>query len=321
MTEVTRRRFIAIAAAGLAGRFDAAAADQPPLALWRGIALGAEAEIRIDGHDDVDALQMINLVRGEIERLENLFSLYRAESAISQLNANGALYAPDPDFLALLSTAANIYRATSGLFDPTVQPIWDAYARECSGDAVCADGVGAAISEVGRRSRAAVGFEHVVFGAEKIAFRRPGMAMTLNGIAQGYITDRVADLLKANGLRHVLVNMGEIRALAGRRDGSGWPVHVAVSRGERLRRRTILLSNQALATSATLGTTLDAAGRLGHILDPRTGAPLSERRQVTVEAPTATLADGLSTALCLMCDRDADATLGAFPGTRVCARV
>ena len=139
------------------------------------------------------------------------------------------------------------------------------------------------------------------------------MAITLNGIAQGYITDRVADLLTAQGLRQVLVDMGEIRALGGRRDGSGWPVHIAASSGNRLARRTVLLDNRALATSATLGTTFDAAGRLGHIVDPRTGYPVSEPRQVTVEAPSATIADGLSTALCLMSGNDAGGVLGTFP--------
>jgi len=317
MTKLTRRRFIAIAAAGLASRFGAAAADQPPPAVWRGVALGAKAEIRIDGHEDMDAGRIITLVRREIDRLESLFSLYRVDSAITRLNENGVLNRPDPDFLVLLSLAAAIYRATGGLFDPTVQPLWDAYARACAGDAECANDGAAAIAAVERQSRAAVGFEHVDFGPDRIVFRRPGMAMTLNGIAQGYITDRVADLMKAQGLRHVLVDMGEIRALGGRRDGSPWPVHIAGSDSEPISPRTVLLDNRALATSAALGTTFDAAGRLGHILDPRTFTPLGVRRQVTVEAPTATLADGLSTALCLMSNRDAGALLAAFAGTRL----
>ena len=53
----------------------------------------------------------------------------------------------------------------------------------------------------------------------RIGFRRPGMAVTLNGVAQGYITDRVADLLRVRGFDNVLVELGEIRALGRHPDG------------------------------------------------------------------------------------------------------
>lgn len=315
MNGLSRRRFIAIAAVGLAGRFTEATAAPPPPAIWQGIALGAKAEIRIDGR--ADAAPVINSVRREIDRLEKLFSLYRTDSAIARLNRNGALADPDPDFLALLSAAAVIHRATGGLFDPTVQPIWDAYARAYGGGPISEDAEDV-IAAVAAKNRSRAGFKHVDFGPDEIVFRRRGMALTLNGIAQGYITDRIADLLGARGLQHVLVDIGEIRALGSRRDGSGWPVQIPAPGSGPVSRRTIFLEDRALATSAALGTTFDAAGHFGHILDPRSGAPLTRHRQVTIEAPSATIADGLSTALCLMPDEsDATLALNAFPDTRL----
>ena len=316
MSGLTRRRFMVIAAAAFAARQGVEMADQPPPALWRGIALGARAEIRIDGYDGEDAADIIALARREIDRLENLFSLYRTNSAIARLNRTGVLAEPDPDFLALLSIAASVHRATDGCFDPTVQPLWDAYAR------LYAEGTGGhnaedALVAISEQTSERVGFDGVRFGPDRIAFQRPGMALTLNGIAQGYITDRIADLMLAQGLRHVLVDVGELRALDGRRDGRGWPVRIAGAGEGETAKRVVLQNNRALATSATLGTTFDAAGRIGHILDPRGGKPISRRLQVTVEAPTAAVADALSTAFCLMSEKAAVAALSAFPDALV----
>jgi thiamine biosynthesis lipoprotein len=136
------------------------------------------------------------------------------------------------------------------------------------------------------------------------------MEMTLNGIAQGYIADRVTRLLEEEGLRDILVDTGELRATGGMPGGGAWPVQLPGGRDTGLRDR-------ALATSAPLGTAFDAAGRVGHILDPRSGYPApAYGRSVTVTAPTAALADALSTALCLLGESDGDLALGAFRGCR-----
>ncbi len=291
MTGLTRRRFIAISAASLAGGISAAGAAKSTV--WRGIALGAEAEIRLDTGDPAGARAVIDSCRLEIARLEKLFSLYRTDSAIARLNRDGAVDNPDPDFLALLSLARSVHRNTGGLFDPTVQPVWSAYAER-------------------RPVQGHIGFDAVSIARDRVAFDRPGMAITLNGIAQGFITDRVASLLRGRGLRHVLVDMGELRALDGRRDGSGWPVRIAGSPA-----KTIRLRDRALATSAPLGTTFDQAGRLGHIIDPRTGRPMTGGRAVTVEAKTAAIADALSTAFCLMPEPASRQALRRYPDARL----
>ena len=144
------------------------------------------------------------------------------------------------------------------------------------------------------------------------------MALTLNGIAQGYIADRVAGLLRARGLVDVLVDTGEIKALGRRADGTPWRAGIAMPDGTPVARR--MLSGRALATSAPMATLLDAARGAGHILDPRTGEPAARWRLASVSAPRAALADALSTAFCLM-DRPAidralaqhrDATLEAL---------
>ena len=64
----------------------------------------------------------------EVRRLEQQFSLYRADSAISTLNRTGILVAPDADMVALLKASLRFAGITDGAFDPTVQPLWQLYA-------------------------------------------------------------------------------------------------------------------------------------------------------------------------------------------------
>jgi FAD:protein FMN transferase len=126
------------------------------------------------------------------------------------------------------------------------------------------------------------------------------MAITLNGIAQGYITDRIVDLLRQEGIDRSLVDMGEIRAIGSRPDGSSWIVGLENPAAPGDVARRIALDNQAVSTSGGYGTLLDPAGRFNHIFDPATGASSWRYASVSVVAATATTADALSTAFSLL---------------------
>ncbi|WP_417806360.1 FAD:protein FMN transferase [Thioclava sp.] len=300
MTLFTRRRFLSISAGcvALAGLPSQAA---PTLYRWHGVALGAGAEI-ILAHPDAEAIT--ESARIEIARLEAIFSLYQPDSALSRLNAMGQLDDPPFELLECLSLCASIHHATAGRFDPTVQPLWtlhaDSYVAGAAPDAVQIDA-----------ALARTGWSRVQFDSTRIALA-PGMALTLNGVAQGYIADRITALLGEAGLSNILVNTGEIRALGGRPGGGGWPVTIK-DVGQRE------LSNRALATSAPLGMVFDKAGLAGHILDPRTGQPVRAIwHQISISDKSAALADALSTAACLMPDRSTIMdTLRRFPETRL----
>lgn len=295
---LTRRRFIAISAGAVAASAGGLPAFGHQAATWHGVALGASASIRIDGRSPESADGILRACVSEIRRLEAAFSLYRKDSALSRLNRNSELKQPPPELLALMSTARGVHRATGGAFDPTVQPLWELYARHFRGDTSTAP------SALSPREvdtvLARVGLDMVIADPAELRFRRPGMAITLNGIAQGYITDRVADLLRSYGLSNVLVNLGEIRALGGMADGRRWRVKIAKPASGAGGGQTIDLADLSIATSATNGTTFDEDGQFGHILDPRTGYPAPQRRQLSVVSPSATLADAYSTAFCLL---------------------
>ena len=127
-----------------------------------------------------------------------------------------------------------------------------------------------------------------------------GMAVTLNGIAQGYITDQVVDLLRAEGIDHSLVDMGETRVIGTHPDGRPWDVAIA-DPDEPSHIATVLpIVNRAVSTSGSYGFRFDPSGRFNHLFDPATGACACLYRSVTTVARRATAADALSTAFSLM---------------------
>ena len=281
---ITRRRFIAISAAtaavGMSGVYSAAASMQQ----WQGVALGAHAQIRLAGLDASRAQTLLTEVRKEISRLEDLFSLYRPQSALCRLNADGHLTSPSPDFLALASQVSAAHALSEGMFDPTVQPLWQAYA-EAGGKP------GASLVA---QARARVGWRRVSVEADRIVLPEGG-ALTLNGIAQGYVTDRIAAYLRGNGLSEALVEVGEITAIGAPAGNEGWSVHLGNSDGPE-----VLLRDRAIATSAPAGTVFSADGE-SHLISPVTGKPAtSDWLRTTVIHESAAMADALSTAAALM---------------------
>ncbi len=290
-----RRRFLAISAAAfvLPGALSA-----QPVHTWQGTALGAHATLRL-AHPDAEAISA--RVAAEISRLEDVFSLYRPDSALSQLNRAGRLQTPPFELLECLSLAGAVHSATAGRFDPTIQPLWASYAE--------ASALGEVPGEAAlKRARARIGWDRVTLDTTEISMA-PGMALTLNGIAQGYIADRVAALLANEGLTNILIDTGEFRALGGHPGGGAWPVKLAAG-------GSVSLIARALATSAPLGTTFDEGAQVGHILDPVTGLPArSDWREITISAPSAALADALSTAACLFqTEAEIKACLASFDG-------
>ena len=279
---LSRRRFIAITATS-ALTAGAARADQTAIgAHWRGIALGAQADLRIAGMQQRDAQRLIDAARAEISRLENIFSLYRSGSDLALLNASGAAAAPKHEMLELLGIAGSLHEATNGLFDPTIQALWRTYAEHRGTPPA------AAIDHAMART----GWRHVEFGPSGIRLPN-GLQLTLNGIAQGYITDRVMQLLRASGLKTGVVAVGEVAVVGNDGAGAGWPLHL-VDAGLAGPVRHVRLIDRAAATSAPSGTLI---GEASHIIDPRTGRPAPSRwSRVSVIHKSATLADGLSTA-------------------------
>lgn len=293
-----RRRFLTIAAAAAGSALivpsPCAWAAPGDVRQWQGTALGADASLTLCGLDRPAADRLIETCLAEVARLERVFSLHRADSALVHLNRTGRLDAPPADLVRLMQDAVTYGHLTGGAFDITVQPLWELFANHFAKGGSDTNGPPA---QTIAALRPLVDFRAVKVEPARIAFARPGMAVTLNGIAQGYITDRITDLLIDAGMRDVLVDMGEIRALGRHPEGRPWRVSIRQGDGSTGR---VLDLDGALATSATDGTCFDPAGHFGHVLDPQAGTPVPGPRQVSVRAATACRADALSTAFLLL---------------------
>jgi thiamine biosynthesis lipoprotein len=306
-----RRRFIRIAAsaAGLpALGFAREAGAEVPLFRWEGTALGARASLVLAHPDRRAAEPLVARCVMEIERLEAVFSLYRSDSALARLNRDGEMREPPLDLVVLLEESLRFSRLSRGAFDVTVQPLWQLYAGHFA--APDADPAGPAPETIAA-ARGLVDWRAVEVTPTLVRLDRPGMAVTLNGIAQGYVTDHVADLLREAGMRQVLVDLGEIRMLGGHPDGRPWRVGL-----EGAAQREIELADLAVATSAGSGTMFDRSGRFHHLLDPASGTSAGHWRSVSVTAARATLADGLSTTLSIVAPAAAGEVLAAAAPAR-----
>lgn len=298
MRPLERRRFIAITAAAAGCSLvplRPGMARAPGTVTWRGQALGAAASLVIHHDDRAAAERLVRQVVAEVERLEGIFSLYRPDSALSQLNQQGALASPPPDMVALLDASREFWELSDGAFDPTVQPLWAGLAEHFSRSG--ADPAGPPPARM-RETLALVGFDKVVFNRDRVAFRERGMGLTLNGIAQGYITDRAVDILRLGGIEKSLVDLGEIRALGSRPDGAPWRVGIAEEGADPM--PELEIEDKAVATSSSAGFRFDTAGRFNHLLDPASGTSADLYRSTTVIAPSAAAADALSTAFNFM---------------------
>ncbi|MFB2550511.1 FAD:protein FMN transferase [Ensifer soli] len=272
-----RRRFLAICAT-----VPIAGAARASVTRWQAEALGGLVSVDLRGPrplaDEVGAA-----IAATIAEIEAAASLFRADSALSRLNAAGRLDDPPTALVDLLHLGDRVHRDTGGRFDPTVQPLWRALAE--GRDTAAA--------------RAAIGWHRVVLAPSPML--GPGQALTFNGIAQGYAADRVRNLLKTAGYRQVLIDMGEFAAIGG-------PFAIGVEDPAEGLVATRSLDGTAIATSSP------AAMRLGeafHILAPDGRPPLWST--VSVEARSAALADGFSTAFCLMPAEEIRATLRRVP--------
>lgn len=285
---MNRRRFLVLFAAALVP----APGHASTVTRWEGTGLGTALSLDLIGADPHHARRTFARVEAEIARIEALASLHR-DSSLTRLNRDGHLAWPSPDLCDLLILAGQVHTATEGAFDPTVQPLWLALAT------------GAGTAE----ARSLIGWDRVRLSPEEIRLG-PGQALTLNGIAQGWAADQIAALLRAQDFTDALIDMGEIAALGGERQG-GWAARIAGPDSAPLAETR--LTNRALATSSPLGT-LIGAGR-PHILGPQGQPPLWQT--VSVSAPSAALADALSTAFCLMDRAAIDRAIRAFADVRI----
>jgi FAD:protein FMN transferase len=252
--------------------------------------MGTRCAVELWAVDKIAGEAAIAAVFADMRRIDGLMSTYKPESEISRVNAQAAKapVAISTEFYALLQTAQQYSRLSSGVFDITyasVGYLYD-YRRHVRPDK---NALATALPGVDYRQLKLNDNGHTV------AFGRPGMRIDLGGIAKGYAVDRGIELLQARGVGRAMVNAGGDTRVIGDRFGKPWMIGIRHPDDKDKVVLRIPLENAAFSTSGDYERFFDEGGvRYHHIIDPKTGLSPHQVRSATIIASTATRTDGLS---------------------------
>jgi len=254
-------------------------------------AMGSPCELQLYADSEAHARGQIDSGVAEVARLEARFSRYRPDSFLSEINrvaAAGGSLEVDDETAALLDYADTCYRQSEGLFDVTSGVLRAAWHFR-GGVLPTRTQIDALLERVGWR--------HVDWRRPRLAFDRPGIELDFGGIVKEYAADRVAALWLGAGEGGGMVNLGgDVRVVGPRPDGTAWRVGIRDPRQPDELLRTVALRAGALATSGDYERCIEIDGRrYGHVLNPRSGWPVSGLASVSVVAPLGVLAGSAAT--------------------------
>ena len=252
------------------------------------IGLGTTLHLRAAHDEAARADAALDAAVRALQEVEASMSLFRTDSEVSRLNREGRLAQPSTHLLRVLQTGQQIAQRSAGAFDVTVQPLWALY------DEARRTRAGLPTAQALAQARSLVGWQALDVQAQHIRFTRPGMALTLNGIAQGYAADLARDTLQAHGIRHALIDAGEWSLLGRNERGQAWTLGIEDPHDEARVIAALRTDGRSLATSADNRSAFSDDHRHHHIFDPATGDSPPAISSVTVVAPSAMQADALT---------------------------
>ena len=229
----------------------------------------------------------------EMHRLIAIFSRFEHDSALFVLNREGRLDGPPPELAGVVARALRYHRVTRGAFDISVAPLVDLFRglRARSTPTTPSE------AEI-REAMALVNARGITASRRELRFASTGMGVTLDGIAKGFIADRMASVLDRSGIADYLIDAGgDLRVSGGNERKEPWSIGVHDPWDATRPADTVRLSAGAIATSGSYEVYFDADRRFHHIVDARTGRSPDHCVSATVMAPTAIAADALATAV------------------------
>jgi thiamine biosynthesis lipoprotein len=262
-------------------------------------AMASPCSIQMDGQDEPTMRQAAAQAIAEVQRIEHKFSRYREDSIVSRINqsaATGATVDLDTETAELLEFAHALWQMSGGLFDITsgvLRQAWDFRAARLPEPAT--------LQSILTR----VGWDKVEHNGTAVRLAVPGMELDFGGFGKEYAADRAAAVLHSHGITHALVNLGGDlhalgpRALPGLQD-TAWQIEIQHPRPDTASGASSLavlaLQQGGLATSGDYERYFIHDGqRYCHVLDPRTGWPVTHWQSVSVLATNTTTAGALTT--------------------------
>ena len=266
-------------------------------------AMATPCEVRIETADAGLAERIGAAAESEARRIEGKFSRYRADSVVGRINAMGHKgLVLDAETTSLLECARQCHEASDGLFDITSGVLRRAWRFDGSDNVPSAQKIQDLLP--------LVGWSKVSWKPPELVLP-PGMEIDLGGLAKEYAVDRVLAEAETIAPLPMLVNFGGDLRVTGPRGGNvAWNVAIESVEASGKMAGMLQLKEGALATSGDARRFLLRDGvRYGHILNPRTGWPVTDApRSVTVAAYSCVEA-GLSATLAMLQGRRAEAFL------------
>ncbi|WDE04442.1 FAD:protein FMN transferase [Thalassomonas viridans] len=275
--------------------------------LLQGNTMGTTYTVKLIGDEqDVENKQVHEKINALLKQVNQEMSTYIPNSELSLFNksTSGEPVAISEGLERVMAEAIRLGKLTGGKLDVTVGPLvnlWG-FGPEYRPETVPSD-------ELLAETKAKTGLDKLTLAEHKLAKALPSLYVDLSTIAKGYGVDKVAELVEANGYQNYLVEIGgEMRLKGFKHNGSLW--HVAIEKPittERAVQQIIVPKDNAVATSGDYRIYFEADGqRFSHIIDPDTGKPINHKLvSVTVIHPSSMTADGLSTAMMVMGEKQA----------------
>jgi thiamine biosynthesis lipoprotein len=256
--------------------------------------LGSPFEITVVAKDTVEGNFYINSAVNEVKRIENLISDWIPTTQISQVNQNAGIVPikVNNEVFELVERAIKISKLTDGAFDisyASMDKIWkfDGSMKEMP------------TPEAIKKSVERIGYEKIILDTKNktIFLKDAGMKLGLGGIGQGYIADKVKEVLQAKGCAAGIVNVsGDINTWGSQIDGKPWTVGIVNPVNKNKVFATFPLIDSAVETSGSYEKYVTFNNiRYSHIIDPRSGYPATGIVSVSVFAKQTEIADALAT--------------------------
>ena len=277
--------------------------DASEMEVISGRAMGTSYTLKLASRSETTTSEEAgSLIKNELERIEAIFSLYRPESELSRWNeapANTWIGVSD-DLYLVTQFAIELCRETHGAFDPTIRPLMELWQL----DSFAAAWAPPTLEAIEQR-RKSIGADQIAFQTvpRAIQKRNESIQLDLNALVEGWAIDRIVSLLKANGFRNALFELGgEFGSIGKPTESTWWLVGIEDPRNVSQLISRVALNGEALCTSgSTKQGRVHNGNRYSHILDARTGRPIShDLVAVSVLHSEAMVADGWSTALLVL---------------------
>lgn len=256
--------------------------------------IGSPFEIILVGKDTTEINKNIDLGITEVKRIENVISDWIPTSLISEVNANAGIkpVKVTTELFDLIERSIKISKLTDGAFDISYASMDKIWKYDGSMKAM-------PTAEAIKKSVEKVGYKNIVLDKTNLTvfLKLEGMKLGLGGIGQGYIADKVKELLKSKGVTSGLINVsGDISTWGKQPNGQQWKVGIKNPVNKNKIFATFPIEDTAVETSGSYEKFVTFNGkRYSHIIDTRTGYPATGLVSVTIFAKTTELADALAT--------------------------